>query len=155
MSHDQEVSFEKSCRMFLTSAMLTRSKIRFSCIPYAYYRPCYIWEWIQCFDSFTGSEAISCKKNVAKLRKNECELNLCIVSSFSVNFENLAYRYCSSNQFRFTYLGWIDSVPITQAHKKKKGNELYMWEYYLYGFWAAESEPGFRISPGPPSFPLA
>ena len=43
---------------------------------------------------------------------------------------------------------------ITQAHKKK-WNQLYMWVFYPYGFWAAESEPGLRISPGPPSFPLA
>ena len=27
-----------------------------------------------------------------------------------------------------------------------------MWVYYPYGFWAAESEPGLRISPGPPQF---
>ena len=26
-----------------------------------------------------------------------------------------------------------------------------MWVYYPYGFWAAESEPGLRIFPGPTS----
>ena len=54
---------------------------------------------------------------------------------------------------------WLSIAPlfllVLHRPTKKKWNELNMWVYYPYGFWAAESEPGFRISPGPPSFPLA
>ena len=54
---------------------------------------------------------------------------------------------------KWIYLPFI--VNELQRPTKKKWNELYMWIYYPYGFWAAESEPGLRISPGPASFPLA
>ena len=43
---------------------------------------------------------------------------------------------------------------MTQANKKK-WSELYMWLGYSYGFWAAESESGLRISPRLYNFPPA
>ena len=84
-------------------------------------------------------------------------LCLCDLLASFVNFR-IYFNYMQDVIVHTMYFLAIGSGSL-ESNKytgpQKKWNKLYMWVYYPYGFSAAESEPGLRISPGPPSFSLA